>query len=160
MKDLPDARLLIIGNGDYREYLKAASNIWTKITFTGELPRSEVLALYQVANLGVMPSLQEQCSISAIEMRLSNIPMVVSAVEGMDEVFVDDEDALKINYYLDENKMIYLLPEELSQKIILLLTNESLARRLSENGKTKALIDFDSRRMADRYLEMFGSLNW
>jgi hypothetical protein len=75
---------------------------WNKVVFTGELDTQQVFDFYQLADVGAIPSLHEQCSFTAIEMRLNKLPMVTSSVDGLDEVFSHYHDSLKLSTKIDK----------------------------------------------------------
>lgn len=152
---IPESRLVIIGNGDIVNLLAKVAHHWSKVTFTGELAEAEVFDLYSIANVGVMPSTQEQCSFTAIEMRFHKVPLIVSAVEGLDETFEDGIDCLKLTAKYDENQFIYFSINELAEKIRLLITNQSLANQIADNGYEKALLEFTAEKMSKEYLKIF-----
>lgn len=81
-----NCRLIIAGEGDYATYYKGCSPFWGKITFTGHLKKEELYNLYQIADLGVLPSLHEQCSYVAIEMLMFDIPLLISNAIGLNEM--------------------------------------------------------------------------
>lgn len=83
----PESRLFIVGDGLLDVYTRKCDPAWSKITFTGKLGYEKVQELYQIADLGILPSLQEQCSFVAIEMLMYGLPTIVSAVPGLDEMF-------------------------------------------------------------------------
>lgn len=122
---IPDCRLIIAGNGNFDAYLQEACDICTKITFTGLLEKKKLYELYQIADMGVMPSFHEQCSYVAIEMMMHSVPVIGSTTTGLKEMIVDGEtgmhipvieydDGEKIDSLLLSEKMLYLLqyPEE------------------------------------------------
>ena len=49
-------RLLIIGEGEFSEFLKSADPYWSKITFTGKVDKNILSELYRVTDIGVLPS--------------------------------------------------------------------------------------------------------
>lgn len=51
---------------------------------------------YEHSDIGCISSLQEQASYVAIEMAMFGLPVVTTAIDGLDEMFVDEESALKI----------------------------------------------------------------
>jgi len=130
---------------------------WANVTFVGEVTSQIVNDLYSIANIGVMPSLQEQCSIASIEMRFHKVPQIVSAVEGFDELYEDNYDALKITARYDEDQNIYFSFEEIKDKILLLLEDESLSTYISTNAYKKGKELFTAELMASKYNHVFSS---
>ncbi len=91
-------------------------------------------------------------------MRFHKVPLVVSAVEGLDENFEDGIDCLKLNAQYDENQFIYFSIEELMEKISILIRDIPLAKRLAENSYNKAIKEFTAEKMFREYLEVFSDL--
>ena len=74
---------LVVGDGDFSSRLSRCGTDWNKITFTGRLNKEQLYDFYQIADIGVMPSMHEQCSYVAIEMMMFGLPMVVSTTPGL-----------------------------------------------------------------------------
>ncbi|MDR1406963.1 MAG: TIGR04157 family glycosyltransferase [Tannerella sp.] len=121
----PDAHLIIAGSGAFSTYLSEAKGYWHKITFTGRVEKDSLYRFYEVADIGVMPSLHEQCSYVAIEMMMHGIPLVGSTSTGLCEMIEEGvtglhvpveeyPDRVEIDPDLLAEKMLYLLlhPEE------------------------------------------------
>lgn len=87
IKEKPESRLFIVGDGLLDVYIRKCDPAWSKITFTGKLAYEKVQELYRIADLGVLSSLQEQCSFVAIEMLMYGIPTIVSDAPGLNEMF-------------------------------------------------------------------------
>ena len=68
LEKIPGCRLIIAGNGNFETYLQKAKDICTKITFTGLLEKKDLYELYQIADIGVVPSLYEPFGYVAVEM--------------------------------------------------------------------------------------------
>lgn len=81
-----DARLIIVGDGDYNECLKHCKGIWDKVTFTGKISQEELLDFYRKATVGVLPSFHEQCSYTAIEFMMHGIPFIGTDSTGLGEM--------------------------------------------------------------------------
>lgn len=111
----PDSRLLIVGEGDYASCLEKAKSIWSRVTFTGRLAKDELYRLYRIADVGVMPSMHEQCSYVAIEMMMFGMPLVSSTSTGLAEM----------------GEGMYKLTVEESEKEVL-LSSENLALLIKE----------------------------
>lgn len=66
------------------------------INIHGTLARADVVDLYRSADIGLIASLQEQCSYVAIEMAKMSLPIITTAIDGLDEMFTDGVNALKV----------------------------------------------------------------
>ena len=70
LEQFPGCRLIIAGSGDYDKYLKEAKDICPKITFMGLLEKKDLYEIYQLADVGVTPSLFEPFGYVAVEMMM------------------------------------------------------------------------------------------
>lgn len=111
----PNCTLLIIGDGDFNKYLKLSEKYWSKIIFTGRLDKYNLSKIYQISNLGIIPSFYEQCSYSIIEMMMYNIPIIGTNCIGLNEMITDDNSKIKLIY---SNNDTLLSIDELSNLII------------------------------------------
>lgn len=96
----PNARLLFIGDFEYRETLEemaASSNCPDRITFTGALPREELGAAYASMQIFTFPSLTDTQGWAVHEAALSGLPMLLVDRE-LSEVLDDGQ-----NGYLVDN---------------------------------------------------------
>lgn len=131
LENYPDCRLIIAGNGSYDTYLREAIDVCTKVTFTGLLTKEELHELYQMTDIGVMPSFHEQCSYVAIEMMMYGVPLIASTSTGLKEMIIDGHtglqipviehaDRVEIDSSLLAEKILYLLyhPEERIKMVI------------------------------------------
>ena len=57
---------------------------------TGRLNKEQVYDFYQIADIGVMPSMHEQCSYVAIEMMMFGLPMIISTTTGLKEMMPNE----------------------------------------------------------------------
>lgn len=137
-----NSRLMIAGSGDYDKFFQEARDICTKITFTGLLEKKELYELYQIADVGVVPSLFETFGYVAVEMMMHELPIVATATSGLNEV-VDESCGLKIP--------IHILPEiveidtsVLAEKIVFLLQNPIEAKQLGKNGRKRYVEKYSS----------------
>lgn len=114
----PKARLLVVGDGDFKVYLKEATDVAVRITYTGKVSKEQLYEYYQIATVGVMPSFHEQCSYVGIEMMMHGIPLIGTDSTGLSEM-VEEECRL----HIDENNKSLIIPEELSDLLSTILSN-------------------------------------
>lgn len=122
LASIPDCRLWIVGGGDYSLGLNKADGIWNRITMTGKIPQDSLFALYQIADVGVLPSLCEQCSYVAIEMMAFDLPFIGTSTSGLKEMMPSDN---RYTIELIETDDDVKFPiEQLSDKLIDILSEE------------------------------------
>ena len=142
LEHIPDCRLMIAGNGNFDTYMQEAKAICTKITFTGLLDKTELQELYQIADVGVVPSLFETFGYVAVEMMMHELPIVVTATSGLNEL-IDDTCGLKVPV-IEHPYKVELDIDILTQKILFLLQHPKDARRLGKNGRKRFLKFYSS----------------
>jgi glycosyltransferase involved in cell wall biosynthesis len=126
---IPDAKLIIIGHGRERKMLETLSKelgIQKHVQFSGEVPHEKVLSFMQQADVFVLPSLSEGFPMVIVEALACGLPVVASRVGGMPEIITNDT-----NGYLVEAKDA----EALAEKILVLLQDEKLRKKISDNNK-------------------------
>lgn len=152
-----DCRLIIAGSGDYDKCFQVSKNIYPKITFTGLLEKQDLYELYQMAEIGVVPSLFEPFGYVPIEMMMHKLPIVATETSGLNEV-VDDTCGLKvpITTFSDTVEIDTTL---LSEKILYLLEHPTEAKQMGENGRERYLKNYSSKMFCDNMLRIY-QLMW
>ena len=95
----PNIKLLIIGssnfgNGNLNEYSREVQKISLqyseRIKYTGFIPNEELYKYYNIASVGVVPSLwNEPCALVTLEMMHCGLPTIATKVGGTPELFTD-----------------------------------------------------------------------
>ena len=150
----PNCRLWIIGSGNYDTLFAETFDIWHKITFTGKIPQDQLFALYNVADIGVVPSLFEPFGYVAIEMIQCGLPVIATATSGLNETIINGETGIKINIIESNNKMGIDI-EQLAKSILLLLNNCDERDRLGRNAKEFYKRNFASAKMCNNTLKCY-----
>ena len=84
-----DAKLVICGKGGMIDELKAQANnlgLGNKVYFAGYMSGKDVQRMYKAADIAVFPSTYEPFGIVALEAMLSERPIVVSDIGGLNEI--------------------------------------------------------------------------
>ena len=125
LKELPQAKLTIIGEGDGRpEFQRIAHELHIDhaTTFTGFLPLEEKVRLLNQMQLVVNTSAKEGWGLTVTEANACGTPAVASDVPGLRDAVIDGETGLLYEYGNIE---------QLAEKILLLLRDEHLRARLT-----------------------------
>ena len=145
---IPDARLVIVGEGDDRERLKkkaAASPAAGTIVFTGFVQKPMLEALYERAALFALPSRGEGFGLVYLEAMAHRLPCVGSIHDAAREVIVDGQTGRLV----DQRNV-----DALADTLAMLLADESQRRRLGEAGRARVLNEFSFERFRDRVYEL------
>lgn len=140
VKQVPDARLLVIGN-DYW-YVKAFAKFLARglpVEFIYGMPREELYRTYGKAKVFVMPSEIEAIPLVSSEATMAGVPPVLSAVGGNAEIVLDGETGFIVP--LGDRQM-------LADRIVQCLSDAELSARFVSNGQ-EFLRQFTVEKMVD-----------
>ena len=153
IKEYPDLRLIVAGDGDFNRYLSVSSLIWSKITFTGFLSKKRLQDLYTIADIGIIPSLHEEFGYVAIEMMSHKIPIIANDTTGLSEIIDDGVNGFKV--HIGSYKATC---KELIRKIIYLIENPNIRRTIGENARYELKKHYNIRLFKKQMLALYDSL--
>jgi glycosyltransferase involved in cell wall biosynthesis len=149
LRESPQARLLVIGEGSLREALEDQARrlgILGSVIFTGR--RDDVPAVIAALDVAVLPSYREAQGVSLLEAMALAKPIVASRVGGIPE-FVEDG----VTGLLVEPRD----PAALAGAIVRVLRDHALGETLGRNGRAlvreRYCVDVMVRRVEDLYEE-------
>lgn len=130
------------------KYGKSGGIIPSDIVFTGYVPDKDLVALYNICKLFVYPSLYEGFGLPVLEAMRCGAPVICSDRTSLPEV-VGNQEAL-----FDP-----LSPEDIRDKIMSVMTDETYRKKLQEHARKQAdKFSWDnSARLALRALEVSSS---
>jgi len=121
----PDIYFVVAGSGDMERQMieqVARFGLSDKVIFAGFMRGEDLNAIYQIADLYVLPSVSEPFGLTPLESLVNKTPVLVSKQSGVSEVLTS---ALKADFWdIDD----------MSDKIISLIDNPALYKTLRENG--------------------------
>ena len=131
LKAVPDARLLIVGDGDKKdEYRRLADalEIADAVEWAGLQSQKAMDGFYARMDILAMPSRFEGFGLTAIEAMGRGVPVVASDIDGLGEVIENGASGL-------------LVPREdaaaLSDAVIVIATNPKMRTRLATGGRQR-----------------------
>lgn len=89
LKQVPEANLIIVGDGPERAALEALASGEPRIVFTGELPNEQALTVMQRCDILVLNSSYEGMSHVLIEGLMLGLPIVATRAGGNGEVLAE-----------------------------------------------------------------------
>ena len=92
---LPEATLVVIGDGEERQRLERIAG--DRVRFVGARPRGEVLGLLASADVAVLPSAWENFPHAAVEALAMGTPVVATRVGGVPEIVRDGENGVLVD---------------------------------------------------------------
>jgi glycosyltransferase involved in cell wall biosynthesis len=128
LEDAPDAKLIIVGDGEEREWLAALSiqlGIQKYVQFVGKVPHEKVKTFMQQADVFVLPSLSEGFPNVILEAMACGLPIVASRVGGIPDIIKNG-----VHGYLVEAKK----PDEIAEKILIILQNDQVRNKISRTN--------------------------
>jgi len=146
---IPNTDLLIIGDGPEREKLEKLalkSGVAGRVRFLGNLPNEKVPTHLATAVVFVRPSRSEGLGSAFLEAMAAGVPIIGTKVGGIPDFLEDGETGLFSK--VDD-------PIDLAEKIMMVLENESLSRKLSENGRKLVEERYDWDRIAVSMKEVY-----
>jgi glycosyltransferase involved in cell wall biosynthesis len=153
----PDFRLIVVGTEfNAKMILECASEIASKITFTGQIHKNKLKEWYQIADMGVLASYWEQCSYTGIEMMMYGLPVIASDGFCVGDMFVNDENA-KIAKIGDRDHSDEF-ESNLSKAFLELLQSDELCRTLGNNGRKIYESKYQIKYMKEGYQMLLNSL--
>lgn len=105
------------------------------LNITGRVPFEKLKILYQESDIGIIASLQEQASYVAIEMAMFGLPVITTAVDGLDETFTDQINALKIETKFSAITGLSVDVDKMADAIITLIDDKKKRKQLGFNAR-------------------------
>jgi len=158
LQKLPDAKLVIVGLGDMREYVeKMVQNLKLQdvVKFRFEfIPEEERIAHYAACDVAVFPSVYEPFGIVALEAMSMQKPVVVGAtgVSGMREVVVPDGQE-QCGFHVNPND-----PTDVAWGIVNAVQDPQRMLQLGQNGRKKVLQEFSWDVIAKKTIQVYNEL--
>lgn len=153
----PDANLIIIGEGDYKEALEkfiSTSSRPKNIHLLSKQTDDELSAWYQKASIFVFTPItlangdHEGFGIVNLEAQVYGKPVVASRSGGVPEAVIDNETGILV-----EEKNI----KETSEAIMRLIDNPDYAKKLGENGKLRVEQKFTFDQMKKKLASLYAN---
>lgn len=149
LRAVPDAAFLVTGDGEARDALAAriaARGLGEHVLLAGRVPQDDLPALYHLADVVVMVSRQigvnvEGFGIVCLEGGAAGKPVLGGRSGGVPDAVVDGE----TGFLVDPDD-----PGDVARRLVALLTDRELSRRLGEAGRARVLAEFDRPAFARR----------
>lgn len=128
------------------------------IDILGEVDFIKLQELYSSCTIGIIPSLHEQCSYVALEMAMFGVPMIVSKVDALGEMFEHEKTALLTPLVFDRDFGLSHDNEKFAENIIRLLSDKNMREKLSMNVKSLYERDYTLKKMIERTMDIYRQL--
>ncbi len=154
VKEIPEARLLLVGDGPEREFLQKQIidlNLSDNVLMPGLISRSDMEKLFSAAWVQVIPSIwAEPFGLVAIEAMMRGTAIIASEIGGLAEIVKNDQTGL-------------LVPPEDSQALasalLRLLQNRELAEQMGIKGREIAKTEYSQDLYLDNFLRLYQTIS-
>lgn len=139
VRELPSARLLVVGDGELHLALErqaARLRLDDSVTFTGH--RADVPRIMMALDVLVVPSLWEGFGLVLLEAMAAGKPIVASCVSAIPEIVADGETGLLVPPGD---------PRSLAQALLQMLRAPELGRRMGRKGRAQLAREFGVEKM-------------
>lgn len=152
-----DCVLLIVGDGSFSKVIELSNRLLNRIFFLGRVSKSDLYRIYQIADIGVIPSYYEEFGYVAIEMMMHEIPLVVSDVGGLKEIVDEGITGYKVPLVEQDNK--WMLDYSIFEKRIGELLKSTYKRKeLGRNARKRFLIKYVFSVFANKMKQFYNNL--
>jgi len=158
LQKIPNAKLVIVGLGDMREYLERmvqSLKLQDVVKFRFEfIPEEERIAHYAACDVAAFPSVYEPFGIVALEAMSMQKPVVVGAsgVSGMREVVVPSGQE-QCGFHVNPND-----PNDVAWGIVSAVQDPQRKLQLGQNGRKKVLQEFGWDEIAKKTVQVYNDL--
>jgi len=147
VNQLPDALLVIVGDGDLGDTLKAqAAPMGDRVRFEGW--KSDLASYYSAANVAVLSSDNEGMPVTLIEASMAGVPCVTTDVGSAGEVVLDGVSGFVVNREA----------QAIVEALVKLLGDETTRLRMGIDARKIAEERFGEARLADDYQRLYRGL--
>lgn len=153
LKEIPDAMLTVVGDGESREALEACikkNALQKHVTLTGKRGNKEIMKYYAESQVVVVPSIYpDNLPTVCIEAMSVGRPIIASRIGGLPELVDDGE----TGYLVEPGN-----EAELAEKIISVLSNKKHREAMNIKARKKAEQMFSLDTHAEQMEELFINL--
>ena len=150
LREIPDARFLVVGGGPHLEYLKELAvklNLGDYFKFTGRAPQEDLIAAYTTADVFVTASTIDTQGLVVLESLACGTPVVAANAKALPEIAVENETGL-----LFEPGDI----AGLAAQVVKMLRDQEMREKMSENG-LNLVKSHSLEKSVDRLVEIYES---
>ena len=143
LKDIPDVRLMIVGDGELREDLVSlceSLKIHDKVIFTGYIA-NPIVAIHAI-DVFLLPSLSEGTSMTLLEAMCLSTPCVVTNAGGNPEIIENN-----VNGFVTENENL----DEYVKAILKLVSSPEMQESMSKAARERYCNLFTDEKMKEHY---------
>ena len=145
---IPNSKLLIIGDGSERENLENLAkklNLKERIKFLGEIPNEKIPTHLAAADCFVLPSVKEGFGIVLLEAMAAGIPIIATKVGGVPDLIEHGKTGILV-----ESRS----PQKITEAIYRIYSNPELPKNLTKNARNN-LEKYNWQNIAEKVYENY-----
>lgn len=149
IKEYPKALFLIVGRGEEEAQLKSLAlklKISDNALFIGEIPYNKIPSCFKACDIFVLPSIYEGTARVLEEASAAGKPIVTTNVSGAEDVIINGKTGFIVPINDSEN---------LAEKIIYLLKNRELAKKMGKEGQKHVMDNYDQEKNLPVLIKMW-----
>lgn len=128
------------------------------IRFTGQVSFGQLIQIYSDCDIGLIGSVQEQCSYVAIEMMMMGLPVITTDVDGLDEIFTNGFNGFKVPVTFKAQVGLQVDVVKMSEAIVRLGKDVRLRRKMGDNARKTFLKRHSLKQMTERMKGIYKSM--
>jgi 1,2-diacylglycerol 3-alpha-glucosyltransferase len=147
-KNIPDIRLIIIGDGPEKENLIKLVNdldLQNNVIFTGFIYGNDMVKTLQSGDIFLSGSKSENMPLAVLESMAIGLPILSVSSLGMVEIVKDNENGFLLS---PDN------PEEMAEKVMYLLNNNQKLKEFSQKSRELSLL-YSDKEYAKKLIEIY-----
>lgn len=152
-QEIPAAKLIIAGSGNFTRCFEVSNPCWSHIVFTGFIPKEQLYELYAIAQMGVVPSIHEEFGYVAVEMMLNELPIVVNNTTGLKEIVEDGGYGVVFDF--GENRNI----QSLKDAMLSLMFDKTKKSRVMA-GRNRVIKEYSLQLFRERITDVYGHMDF
>ena len=131
---------------------------YLNIRFTGNLSLEHLIQLYAKSDIGIIGSMQEQCSYVAIEMMMAGLPIITTDVDGLSEMFTHRRNGIKVPLSFHPQFGLYPEIPDMAESVIELARNQNLRTLIGKRARRCYSQLYTQRKMISKIETIYKSL--
>lgn len=148
---LLNTKLVIVGDGEQKNELAVLARnlgVENKVIWVGSIDHANLPRYLKISDVFVRPSRSEGLGSAFLEAMAAGIPVIGTKVGGISD-FLSNK---KTGLFAEVNN-----PEDLADKISLILNDKNLAEKLVKNAKNLVIEKYDWKIIAEQFKELYGN---
>lgn len=146
--DFPNLKLLLVGKNNKEAFAEITNELGIENNVDFIEPTNEVIKYLSISDIGIFPSIYEGLSLSFAEMMSCGLPLVISDIPSLTEMTNYEEAALIV-----PTKS----PEEIANKVRLLIEDKRLAETKGYNARKLAVEKYTIDVMVKKHSSLYKS---